>query len=157
MKRMNFASGRSASTLVIADIDGDSVGASTLSAVTAASAIGGDVTVLCVGGSAEAAASCGTVDGVSKVLHAETNAYVGGETVTAAISAAHAGNPFTHVVAASSNLGKVSFGVWVGVEFLQNLSQMSKPCLFHTYFVLINANERPPPPLSPPFLALLAR
>jgi len=96
---------RNASTLVVADLDGSTVGASTLSAVTAAGAIGGDCTVLAVGDAA-AATACGTVDGVSKVLHAATDAYVGGETVAAAIAAAMGSGSYTHIIAASSNLGK---------------------------------------------------
>ncbi|GMI05606.1 hypothetical protein TrLO_g11672 [Triparma laevis f. longispina] len=97
---------RFASTLIVADHDGSAIGASTLSAVTAAGSIGGDITVLCVGGSDEAANSCGAVAGVGKVLHAKTDNYSGGETISAAIQAAHAASPFTHIMAAASNQGK---------------------------------------------------
>ena len=96
--------------------------------MTAAGAIGGDITVLCVGGSDDAANSCGAVAGVGKVLHAKTDNYNGGEvsrtsraqyftsptltpaytpqTISAAIHAAHAASPFTHIMSAASNQGK---------------------------------------------------
>jgi electron transfer flavoprotein alpha subunit len=105
VSRRAFTASRNASTLVVADLDGAAMGPSTLSAVTAAVAIGGDCTVLAVGDAA-AAAECGTVDGVSKVLHAATDSYVGGETVASAIASAMESGSYTHIIAASSNLGK---------------------------------------------------
>ena len=56
-----LVSGRSASTLVVAEHDNDTVGPITLSAITAASKLGGDVSALVAG------TSCGKVsDGASK-------------------------------------------------------------------------------------------
>eukprot|EP00518_Triparma_eleuthera_P002393 CAMPEP_0182460306 /NCGR_PEP_ID=MMETSP1319-20130603/5194_1 /TAXON_ID=172717 /ORGANISM="Bolidomonas pacifica, Strain RCC208" /LENGTH=328 /DNA_ID=CAMNT_0024659383 /DNA_START=49 /DNA_END=1035 /DNA_ORIENTATION=+ len=101
------ANRRLASTLIVADHDGSAVNASTLSTVTAASTLG-DITVLVVGGSEDVAKSASNVQGVSKVLHASTEGYIGGENVAEAILAAHSSTPFTHILAPHSNLGKNS-------------------------------------------------
>lgn len=53
-----LVSGRSASTLVVAEHDNDTVGPITLSAITAASKLGGDVSALVAG------TSCGKVSDV---------------------------------------------------------------------------------------------
>ena len=62
-------------TLVIAEHDNASLKASTLNAVAAATAIGGDVHVLVAGENAGAAATAAAaVAGVAKVLHADSAA-----------------------------------------------------------------------------------
>ena len=63
-------------TLVVAEHEAGALRPATLNVVTAAKAIGNDVTVLVAGqGSADVAAAAGNIDGVSKVLHADDAAY----------------------------------------------------------------------------------
>ena len=63
---------RNASTLVVAEHDGTAVSQGTLATVTAATKIGGDVTVLVTGsGIGDAAKSAAGVAGVTKVLAAD--------------------------------------------------------------------------------------
>ena len=64
------------SNLVIAEHDQNSLKSSTLSAVTAASAIGGDVDILVCGkGVDDVAASAALICGVSKVIHVDNEIY----------------------------------------------------------------------------------
>ena len=64
---------RAASTLVVAEHDNSALNAATLHAVTAASQIGGDISVLVAGSGCDAvAAEAGAVAGVSNVLCAGT-------------------------------------------------------------------------------------
>eukprot|EP00937_MAST-01D_sp_MAST-1D-sp2_P003147 g3147.t1 len=100
---------RSASTLVVADHDNASLGAGTLHAITAAGALGGDVTVLVAGadcgGAADAAAA---VSGVAKVLKAD-DASLGkavAENMTKTIVSVQEAHSFTHIVTPSSNRSK---------------------------------------------------
>lgn len=100
---------RSASTLVIADHNNAALGAGTLSAVTAATALGGDITVLvCGSGSDAVAQEAATVSGVTKVLHADDEAYANGvaENITGAVLAAQTAGSYTHILAPSSNYSK---------------------------------------------------
>ncbi|EMD84017.1 electron transfer flavoprotein subunit alpha/FixB family protein [Pacificimonas flava] len=63
-------------TLVLADHDNKELGSATLSAITAAKKLGGDVHVLVAGeGSQAVADAAAKVDGVAKVLHADDAAY----------------------------------------------------------------------------------
>ena len=65
-------SARNASTLVVAEHDGSAVSQGTLATVTAASKIGGDITVLVTGSAiGDAAKSAATIGGVTKVLSAD--------------------------------------------------------------------------------------
>lgn len=75
---------RLASTLVLAEHTNTALVGGTLNAITAARKLG-DVTVLVVGsGSAKAASEAASIDGVSRVLHADNAAFTGGmaESVT---------------------------------------------------------------------------
>lgn len=100
---------RSASTLVVADHEGGTLGAATLNTITAAASVGGDVTVLVagqdVGGVADAAAK---VPGVAKVLKADDAAYAHGiaENLTNAVLAAQEAGGYSHIMASSTNYGK---------------------------------------------------
>jgi len=80
---------------------------STLSTITAAKALGGDVTVL-VGGSAEVAQEFATVDGVSKVLHCGDEAAAHGvaENMTNIVLECQNANNFSHILAPATNAGK---------------------------------------------------
>lgn len=102
---------RAASTLVVADHDGSALSPSTLSVVTAAKAVGGDVTVLVTGGAGvgDVAAEAAKVDGVTAVLSAEGDdnlAHGVAEDVAATVQAVHDANSFTHIFAPSSNFAK---------------------------------------------------
>ena len=70
---------RQASSLVLADHNNVDLAASTLSAVTAAKAVGGDVTVLIAGaGCDDMAQAAAAIDGVTTVLVADDAAYSNG-------------------------------------------------------------------------------
>eukprot|EP00961_Rhodomonas_salina_P193305 2609577-Rhodomonas_salina.3 len=75
--RLSFASNpRFASTLVIADHNNKELNVSTLSAITAATKIGGDITVLAAGSGFDAV--CDTISkvkGVTKVLKADADIF----------------------------------------------------------------------------------
>lgn len=97
------------STLVLAEHNNEALHPITSNAVTAAKKLGGDVTVLVAGTKvssiAEAAAK---LDGVSKVLVAEGDAFKGllAESVTPLVLATQDKFKFTHIVAGASAFGK---------------------------------------------------
>ncbi|XP_053679288.1 electron transfer flavoprotein subunit alpha, mitochondrial isoform X2 [Anopheles nili] len=97
------------STLVVAEHNNESLNPITANAVTAAKKLGGDVTVLVagtkVGSVSEAAAK---LDGVTKVLVAEGDAYKGmlAEALTPLVLAAQNQLKFTHIVAGATAFGK---------------------------------------------------
>ncbi|XP_055632166.1 electron transfer flavoprotein subunit alpha, mitochondrial [Toxorhynchites rutilus septentrionalis] len=97
------------STLVLAEHNNEALNPITANAVTAAKKLGGDVTVLVagskVGSIAEAAAK---LDGVGKVLVAESDAFKGllAEAVTPLVLATQNQLKFTHIVAGASAFGK---------------------------------------------------
>eukprot|EP00936_MAST-01D_sp_MAST-1D-sp1_P002465 g2465.t1 len=100
---------RSVSTLVVADHDNDTLGAGTLHAVTAAGALGGDVTVLVAGAGCDGAAqAAAAVQGVSKVIKVDDASLdkMVAENVTSTVAALQEANSFTHIVAPSSNKTK---------------------------------------------------
>ena len=93
--------------LVIAEHDNASLKGATLNTVTAALACGGDVHVLVAGqGAAAVAEAAAQVAGVSKVLHAESDALANGlaENVAAQVLAI-AGN-YSHILFAATAAGK---------------------------------------------------
>uniref|UniRef100_A0A182NDX7 Electron transfer flavoprotein subunit alpha n=1 Tax=Anopheles dirus TaxID=7168 RepID=A0A182NDX7_9DIPT len=97
------------STLVLAEHNNETLNPITANAVTAAKKLGGDVTVLVVGTKvgpvSEAAAK---LDGVSKVLVAEGDAYKGllAEALTPLVLATQNQLKFTHIVAGATAFGK---------------------------------------------------
>lgn len=109
MVPLAMSSLRAASSLVIAEHDGSAVSGGTLSTITAASKIGGDVSVLVAGKGAKTAAEyAATVTGVSKVLVAESEALADGlaENMAELVKVAASSGSYTHILAASSNHGK---------------------------------------------------
>jgi len=103
------ATARNASTLVVAEHNNQSLGAGTLHAVTAASALGGDVTVLIAGnGCGAVAQEAAAVAGVSKVLLAEDAALEKGiaENMTNCVKAVQEAGAFSHIIAPSNNDSK---------------------------------------------------
>ena len=94
-------------TLVIAEHDNASIKPATLNTVTAAAACGGDVHVLVAGhNAAEAAKAAGQIAGVSKVIHADSDALAHGlaENVAAQVLAL-AGN-YSHILFPATASGK---------------------------------------------------
>ena len=102
-------SSRNASSLVLADHDNNVLNNVTLSVITAAKAIGGDVTVLVAGeGCDKVANEVAQVEGVSNVLLADDAAYGHGvaENLTELVLACQSENNYSHLVAGGSNTGK---------------------------------------------------
>ena len=94
--------------LVIAEHDNASLKSSTLHAITAAAALGGDVHVLVAGSGAEGAAQAAAqIAGVAKVLHADA-AYLAAPTAenVAATALSCLPRDYSHVVAAATGFGK---------------------------------------------------
>jgi electron transfer flavoprotein alpha subunit len=95
------------SVLVIAEHDNASLKAGTLSAVTAAQAIGQDVSVLVAGASCNAVAEAAAkINGVSKVLVADNAAYEHQLPEAIAPLIAELASRFTHILAPATTGGK---------------------------------------------------
>jgi len=97
------------STLVIAEHDNNSISPATLSAVTAASKLGGDVTCLVAGsGVAKAAEAICGIAGVNRVLVADSADLHGflPERLTPVVLAAHNQFNYTHILAGATAIGK---------------------------------------------------
>lgn len=96
---------RHGSTLVLAEHDNATLNPATLNAITAAKAVGGDITCLVAGTSCDAVAKeVASLDGVSKVLVAENAAYAGfmPEKLTPVLLASQDQFKFTHIIAGAS-------------------------------------------------------
>jgi len=105
----NLCAGRNASTLVLADHANAALSPSTLHAITAAKAIGGDISVLVSGqGASGAASEAAQVDGVSKVLVAESEPLDKhlSENVANLIHAIQEKESFTHIMGTTSAVAK---------------------------------------------------
>lgn len=97
------------STLVIAEHNNEALTPITQNAVTAASKIGGDVTVLVAGTNCSGASGAAAkLNGVSKVLVAESDAFKGftAESLTALVLAVQNQNKYTHIIAGATAFGK---------------------------------------------------
>lgn len=95
------------SILVIAEHDNSSLKVATLNTVTAARAIGDDVSILVAGADCQAAAnSAAEIAGVGKVIVADAPAY--GHQLPEAVAplVAELGKGYTHVLAAATTTGK---------------------------------------------------
>lgn len=95
------------SVLVIAEHDNAALKPATLSAVTAAQAIGQTVVVLVAGaGCAAVATAAADVAGVSKVLVADNSAYEHQLPESVALLVAEVGKSYTHILATATTSGK---------------------------------------------------
>ena len=95
------------SILVVAEHDNTSVKASTLVAIAAAQAIGGDIEVLIAGSGCSAAGEAASkVAGVSKVLVADNDAYGHGLAENIAELIAEIGANYSHILATATPSGK---------------------------------------------------
>jgi len=100
---------RHGSTLVLAEHDNATLNPATLHAITAAKAVGGDITCLVAGTSCDAVAKeVAGLDGVSKVLVAENAAYAGflPEKLTPLLMASQDQFKFTHIMAGASAISR---------------------------------------------------
>eukprot|EP00598_Pedospumella_elongata_P002824 CAMPEP_0184974218 /NCGR_PEP_ID=MMETSP1098-20130426/5755_1 /TAXON_ID=89044 /ORGANISM="Spumella elongata, Strain CCAP 955/1" /LENGTH=329 /DNA_ID=CAMNT_0027496763 /DNA_START=24 /DNA_END=1013 /DNA_ORIENTATION=- len=105
--RRNSVLQRYASSLVVAEHDGAVLSAGTLSTITAASKIGGDISVLVLGKGLDAVAkNAAGVAGVTKVLVAENDALVNSMAEDVAAVVTQVAKKHTHILAASTNNGK---------------------------------------------------
>jgi len=94
-------------SLVIAEHDNHSLKPSTLNTVTAAIACGGEVHVLVAGKDAAAAAlAASQIAGVSKVLHAESDAFANGLAEHMAAQVLALASAYSHILFAATAGGK---------------------------------------------------
>src|SRR5690606_26152952 len=95
------------SVLIIAEHDNAALKAPTLSAVTAAQAIGQDITILVAGsGNAAVADAAAVVAGDCKVLQADKAAYSHQLPENVAALVAEIGTAYSHILAAATTTGK---------------------------------------------------
>jgi electron transfer flavoprotein alpha subunit len=95
------------SILVIAEHDNQALNAATRNAVTAASEIGGDITVLVAGENCVAVAdAAAAVAGVGKVLLADNAVYGHQLAENMALLVAELGKDYSHILAAATTTGK---------------------------------------------------
>lgn len=97
------------STLVLAEHKNGSLNPVTLNAITAAKQIGGDVTCLVMGTDcAEVSTQVSKIDGVSKVLSAQSADFEGSlpERLTPTLIECQKAHGFTHILAGASSMGK---------------------------------------------------
>lgn len=93
--------------LVYAEHDNHSIKGATLNVITAAKAIGGDITVLVAGqGCGAAAQEAAKIDGVSKVLCADNDAYAHQLAENVAALVAEVGKDSSHILVAATTTGK---------------------------------------------------
>ena len=93
------------STLIVAEHNGEKLLANTRHAVTAAKALGGDISCLVAGSKcSDVAAEVAKIDGVSKVIVAENAGYEGflPENLTPLVLAAQDQFKFSHIVGGAS-------------------------------------------------------
>merc|ERR1719357_2025714 len=115
--RTNVSS-RSASTLVLADHNNGELNENTLSAVTAAAQLGGEVHVLVAGKGFEAVTdSLKTISGVSKVITSSSDDYEHplGESICNLVCKCHEANNYSHILASHNNFSKNILGRCSGV------------------------------------------
>jgi electron transfer flavoprotein alpha subunit len=93
--------------LVYAEHDNATIKSATLNVISAAKAIGGDITVLVAGQGAQAAADAAAqVAGVSKVLLADDAAYAHQLAENVSLLVADLGKGYSHILAAATTTGK---------------------------------------------------
>ncbi|MEY2864194.1 MAG: hypothetical protein RLY58_1901 [Pseudomonadota bacterium] len=93
--------------LVYAEHDNATVKSATLNVITAAKAIGGEITVLVAGSGCQAAADAAAqIAGVSKVLVADNAAYAHQLAENVSVLVANVGKGYSHILAAATTNGK---------------------------------------------------
>jgi electron transfer flavoprotein alpha subunit len=110
-------------SLVLADHDNASLKASTLSAVTAAQQMGGDIHILIAGqGCGAAAQAAAKIPGVAKVLVADAAPYAHALAEPLAALIVSLAGPYSHLVAPATSVGK---NVMPRVAALLDVAQIS--------------------------------
>ncbi|WP_417518763.1 electron transfer flavoprotein subunit alpha/FixB family protein [Minwuia sp.] len=110
--------------LVIAEHDNAELNPATLATVTAASKMGGDVTVLVIGsGSGAVAEAAAKIDGVSKVLHADDAGYEHATAENRAALIVSLAGDYSHIVSPATTSGK---NVMPRVAALLDVQQISE-------------------------------
>ncbi len=95
------------SILILAEHDNDSLNAATLAVVTAAKKIGGAIDLLVAGSRCGAVAEqAAKIDGISKVLMADNDAYGHQLAENVGLLVAELGKNYSHVLAAATTTGK---------------------------------------------------
>lgn len=118
------------SILVIAEHDNSELNPATLSAVTAAGQMGGDVTVLVIGnGSGAVADAAVKVAGVSKVLHADDAGYAHATAENRAALIVSLAGDYSHIVSPATTSGK---NVMPRVSALLDSQQVSEITEVHS-------------------------
>lgn len=111
------------SILIVAEHDNGSIKAATLNTVTAAKAIGGDITILVAGENcADAANQAASIEAVSKVLQADNAAYAHQLAENLSLLVAEIGADYTHILAPATTTGK---NVLPRVAALLDVAQIS--------------------------------
>ena len=111
------------SILVLAEHDNTTLNPSTLHAVSAASEIGGDITVLVAGGGSKAVADeAVSINGVSKVLHADAPEYSNGIAENIIPLIVGIAGDYSHILATATTYGK---NILPGVAALCDVAQIS--------------------------------
>eukprot|EP00658_Telonema_sp_P-2_P081878 TRINITY_DN8508_c0_g1_i1.p1 TRINITY_DN8508_c0_g1~~TRINITY_DN8508_c0_g1_i1.p1 ORF type:complete len:341 (+),score=101.71 TRINITY_DN8508_c0_g1_i1:180-1202(+) len=107
LRRLHAPTARYASTLVLADTTAAGVSPSTFHAVQAAKSIGGDVSVL-VSANPEHAPAVATIDGVSRVIVADSPALSNNlsENVASLLQGVQQNESFSHIVGSTSAVAK---------------------------------------------------
>ena len=94
-------------TLVVAEHEAGALRPATLNVISAAKAIGNDVTVLVAGqGAGDVATAAGNIDGVSKVLHSDDAAYANEIAENIASLVLSVADGFTHILFSATAAGK---------------------------------------------------
>lgn len=117
------------STLILAEHDNDTLKAATLSAVTAATQLGGDVAVLIAGANCGAAAEqAAAVAGVNKVLVADNAAYANQLAENVSLLVAELAAGYDNIIAAATTSAK---NIMPRVAALLDVAQISESCLWN--------------------------
>ncbi|MDG0979510.1 MAG: FAD-binding protein [Halieaceae bacterium] len=112
------------STLILAEHDNDSLKAATLSAVTAASQLGGDVAVIVAGENCSSAAQqAAAVVGVTKVLVADNAAYANQLAENVSLLVAELATGYDNIIAAATSSAK---NIMPRVAALLDVAQISE-------------------------------
>ncbi len=112
------------STLILAEHDNDSLKAATLSAVTAASQLGGDVAVIVAGENCSSAAQqAAAVVGVTKVLVADNAAYANQLAENVSLLVAELAAGYDNIIAAATSSAK---NIMPRVAALLDVAQISE-------------------------------
>ena len=120
--------------LVIAEHDNASIKPATLNTVTAAAACGGDVHVLVAGhNAAEAAKAAGQIAGVSKVIHADSDALAHGLAENVAAQVLALAGSYSHILFPATASGKnvaPRVAAKLDVAQIRDISKVDSPDTF---------------------------